>query len=125
MARRGSRAPRHAGSHRQCAAAQVRGRDGMTPSGGAKPWFDRAVLAFGNPYLLLALTSLFWSGNHIVGRAAGGVVPPLALSTLRWFLPSALLWIVARHHILRDWPTIRTHWKILLWFGVTGGVLFT
>jgi len=97
----------------------------MTTTDGARPWLDRAVRAFGNPYLLLALTSLFWSGNHIVGRAAGGVVPPLALSTLRWFIPSLLLWIVARHHIVRDWPTIRTHWKIMLWFGVTGGVLFT
>jgi hypothetical protein len=24
-----------------------------------------------SPYLLLALASLFWSGNHIVGRASG------------------------------------------------------
>ncbi|MBS0532988.1 MAG: DMT family transporter [Proteobacteria bacterium] len=91
----------------------------------AKSRHGRAVAAFGNPYLLLALTSLFWSGNHIVGRAAGGVVPPLALSTLRWFIPTLLLWIIARRHIVRDWPTIRTHWKILLWFGFTGGVLFT
>ena len=28
-----------------------------------------------NPYLLLALAALFWSGNHIVGRAIGGEVP--------------------------------------------------
>jgi len=90
-----------------------------------RPWHNRATAAFGNPYLLLALTSLFWSGNHIVGRAAGGIVPPLALSTLRWFIPTLLLWIIARQHIVRDWPTIRAHWKILLWFGVTGGVLFT
>ncbi|MBS0248311.1 MAG: DMT family transporter [Proteobacteria bacterium] len=96
-----------------------------TASDMPKPWRRRATLAFGNPYLLLALTSLFWSGNHIVGRAAGGVVPPLALSTLRWLIPTVLLWLIARRHIVQDWPTIRTHWKIMLWFGLTGGVLFT
>ena len=96
-----------------------------TSSNSAGPWRGFAALAFRNPYLLLALTSLFWSGNHIVGRAAGGVVPPLALSTLRWLIPSLLLWLIARQHILRDWPAIRAHWKIMLWFGVTGGVLFT
>ena len=31
-----------------------------------------------NPYLLLALAALFWSGNHIVGRAIGGEVPKSA-----------------------------------------------
>ena len=46
---------------------------------------------FDHPYLLLALASLFWSGNHIVGRAVAGHVPPYALSTLRW-LVGAVMW---------------------------------
>src|SRR5437762_2955720 len=40
----------------------------------------------GNPYILLALASLFWSGNHIVGRAIAGHVPPVVISTARWLL---------------------------------------
>ncbi len=78
-----------------------------------------------NPYVLLALASLFWSGNHIVGRAIGGHVPPLGISTVRWLLPAIALWLLGRDHIKRDWPVIRTHWRIMLWLGVTGGALFT
>jgi drug/metabolite transporter (DMT)-like permease len=78
-----------------------------------------------NPYLLLALAALFWSGNHIVGRAIHGEVPPIGISTLRWLFPAIALWFLARGHITRDWPAIRAHWRVLLWLGVTGGALFT
>ncbi len=88
----------------------------------ARHW---TVRGFANPYLLLALASLFWSGNHIVGRAAGGHVPSMALSTARWLIPAVVLWMVAHRQIRRDWPTIRAHWKMMLWLGLTGGALFT
>jgi drug/metabolite transporter (DMT)-like permease len=78
-----------------------------------------------NPYLLLALASLFWSGNHILGRAIAGHVPPIGISTVRWLIPALLLWPMARHHLKHDWPLIRTHWGIMLWLGITGGALFT
>lgn len=78
-----------------------------------------------NPYLLLALAALFWSGNHIVGRAIGGHVPPVGVSTIRWLIPSILIWPWVRPHLRRDWPAIRRHWKAMLWLGVTGGALFT
>ena len=74
-----------------------------------------------NPYLLLALAALFWSGNHIVGRAIGGEVPPIGISTVRWLLPTIALGLFAFQHIKRDWPVIRTHWGILLWLGIIGG----
>lgn len=80
---------------------------------------------FANAYLLLALTSLFWSGNHVVGRAITGVVPPLGISTLRWLIPIAILWPFARPYLARDWPAIRAHWGVLLWVGLTGGALFS
>jgi drug/metabolite transporter (DMT)-like permease len=79
----------------------------------------------GNAYLLLALTALFWSGNHVVGRAIAGEVPPLGISTLRWLLPLILLWPFARPHLARDWPVIRSHWMVLLWVGLTGGAIFS
>ena len=31
---------------------------------------------FSHPYLLLTLTTLFWSGNMVVGRAVRGEIPP-------------------------------------------------
>lgn len=78
-----------------------------------------------SPYLLLSLASLFWSGNHIVGRAIAGHVPPFAISTLRWLLPACVLWFFAKPYILRDWPVIAKNWRILLFLGMTGGAIFT
>jgi hypothetical protein len=36
-----------------------------------------------NRYALLAFASLCWSGNHMVGRAIAGHVPPIGISMLR------------------------------------------
>jgi drug/metabolite transporter (DMT)-like permease len=85
----------------------------------------RTTPSFANPYLLLAAAALFWSGNHIVGRAIGGHVPPIGVSTIRWLIPAVLLWPWARPHLERDWPVIRRHWPAMLWLGLTGGALFT
>ncbi|HEX2653199.1 MAG TPA: DMT family transporter, partial [Xanthobacteraceae bacterium] len=78
-----------------------------------------------NPYLLLALASLFWSGNHIVGRAIAGHVPPIGMSMARWALPVLFLWPLARPHLLRDWPAIRAKAGLLLFLGLSGGALFS
>lgn len=75
--------------------------------------------------MLLALASLFWSGNHILGRAIGGHVPPIGISTVRWLIPAIVLWPFVRGPMRHDWPLIRAHWRIMLWLGVTGGALFT
>src|SRR5262252_759996 len=85
----------------------------------------RSAMPFGNAYLVLALASLFWSGNHVLGRAIAGHVPPLGISTLRWLLPALVLGVAAREHLRRDWPLIRRHWRILLLLGLTGGSIFT
>jgi drug/metabolite transporter (DMT)-like permease len=79
----------------------------------------------GNPYLLLALAALFWSGNHILGRAISGHVPPFGISAMRWLIPALVLWPLARPHLKRDWPLIRAHWGIMIWLSLTGGALFT
>jgi drug/metabolite transporter (DMT)-like permease len=85
----------------------------------------RAGELAGNAYLLLALASLLWSGNHVVGRAIAGIVPPIGISTARWLLPVIVLWPFARPYLARDWPGIRSHWRLLLFLGVTGGAIFT
>lgn len=38
------------------------------------------------PYLLLVLTTLFWSGNFVLSRGMHADMPPLALSFWRWAL---------------------------------------
>jgi len=74
--------------------------------------------------LLVAISALCWSGNHILGRAIAGHVPPFAISTVRWLLPALILWPFARPHLKRDWPAIRQHWKLILFLGLIGGALF-
>jgi drug/metabolite transporter (DMT)-like permease len=78
-----------------------------------------------NPYSVLAFASLCWSGNHIIGRAITGHIPPLTISTIRWLVPVFIIWFVARPEIQSDWPAVRQHWGIVLWLGITGGTLFS
>jgi len=43
-------------------------------------------------YLLLLLTTLFWSGNFIVGKAASMYeIPPFSLNFFRWFFAGLIL----------------------------------
>ncbi len=43
------------------------------------------------PYLLLILTTLFWSGNFVLSRGMHADIPPLALSFWRWCLALAIM----------------------------------
>jgi drug/metabolite transporter (DMT)-like permease len=78
-----------------------------------------------HPYLLLAIATLCWSGNHIVGRAAAETVPPFGLSTARWLLPSIALMPFAWPHLKRDWPQLIAHWRVMLFYAVLGGAIFS
>lgn len=68
---------------------------------------------FNRPYVLLALASLFWAGNAIVGRAVHTEIPPIGLAFWRWFcafwiaLPLSWRFIVAdRQRIVKHCPVI-------------------
>lgn len=66
------------------------------------------------PYLLLTLTSLFWGGNAVVGRAVVHDIPPVALAQLRWLGAFVLLLPFAWRSMSRDLPVIRRHlWLIV------------
>ena len=62
-----------------------------------------------HPYLLLALCSLFWAGNTVVGRAAVDLVPPATMTFVRWAIAFVVLMPFAWAHVRRDWPAIRRH----------------
>lgn len=79
-----------------------------------------ASRGFGNAYLLLALTMLFWAGNSVVARGTYEIVPPMALAWLRWTLAALLILPLAWPHLKRDAATIRAHWPILLLLGSLG-----
>ena len=75
-------------------------------------------------YLLLGLTVLFWAGNAIVGRAAHGVVPPMALAFWRWLMAWLVVMPMSWPHLRRDWPELLRRWKIVVLLGVTGVASF-
>lgn len=76
------------------------------------------------PYLLLVLTSLFWAGNFIVGRAVNGMVPPVALAFWRWTGGFLIILPLAWPHLRRDLPIALKHWKIVLVLSAVGVASF-
>ncbi len=78
-----------------------------------KPFLDR-------PRLLLTLTSLFWAGNVIVGRAIAGTLPPVTLACLRWTLATLLFLPFAWASLRKDAGEIAKHRGILLFLGLLG-----
>lgn len=75
---------------------------------------------FANPYLLLTLAALFWSGNMVVGRGVHEAVPPFALAFWRWTLALACVAPLALPHLRTQWPLVKKHWKALVVLGLLG-----
>ena len=73
-----------------------------------------------SPYLLLSLTSFFWSLNWVVGKAIVGHVSPLAFTFARWTVAIAVMMPFAWPQIRAHWPLIRRHWKTIVWLGFWG-----
>lgn len=71
-------------------------------------------------YLLLTLTSLFWSLNWVIGRAVVGKVPPIALAYGRWLLAVLFMLPFAAPQIRRHWPLIWKHRGIIVLLGMIG-----
>jgi drug/metabolite transporter (DMT)-like permease len=80
----------------------------------------RRIPFHASPYLLLSLTSLFWSLNWVIGRAIVGHVSPFTLTFIRWLVAVAAMMPFAWPQIRRHWPVIRRNWKTLVWLGFWG-----
>lgn len=79
---------------------------------------------YNQPYALLSLTLLFWSGNFVLGRGISHEIPPIGLAFWRWVVALALLTPFILPQLRRDWPTARQHWKYLLILGTFGIAAF-
>jgi drug/metabolite transporter (DMT)-like permease len=77
-----------------------------------------------SPYLLLVLTTLFWSGNFVLGRAVHAVFAPFTLSFWRWAVALAILLPFVWSTLRQQAPLLRRHWPILLLLSVLGVVNF-
>lgn len=77
-----------------------------------------------SPYLLLVLTTLFWSGNFVLGRAMHAVFTPFALSFWRWAVALLVLLPFVGSSLWAQRTLLRRHWPILLLLSVLGVVNF-
>ncbi|GGH12754.1 membrane protein [Alsobacter metallidurans] len=77
---------------------------------------------YGQPYLLLLFTTLFWGGNVVAGKLAAGEVSPMAITFLRWFISCAALAMFARRAVLSEWRVLAPRW---LYIVLMAGVGFT
>lgn len=73
-----------------------------------------------NPYLLLTLTALFWSGNMVIGRGLREAVPPMSLAFWRWTIALALVLPFALPHLRAQWPQLRSGWRAVVLLGILG-----
>ncbi len=70
-------------------------------------------------YSFLVLSTLFWSGNFIVGKFATLFeVPPLTLNFLRWVMVWFLLIPFTIKEILKKKEYIRKNWLVISFMGV-------
>lgn len=76
------------------------------------------------PYVLLVLTTMFWGGNSVAGKAAVGNIDPYALILFRWTGAFLVLLPFALAPIRRDWATIQARWWLYLFYGAVGYALF-
>lgn len=79
---------------------------------------------FDRPWLLMVVPALCWAGNAIVGRAAAGEVPPIALAFWRWVVAAAILLPFAWPHLRRDLPAMLRAWRPMLALSVLGVAVF-
>jgi drug/metabolite transporter (DMT)-like permease len=78
----------------------------------------------GSPYLLLVLTTLFWSGNFVLGRGVHNLIPPVSLVFWRWAGALLILLPFALQHLRSDWPIIRKNLLLLVIYAFLGVTCF-
>ena len=70
--------------------------------------------------IFLLCTMTFWAGNAVTGRMFYEELPPFQLAFWRWVLAGAIVLIVLRPPLRRDWQVIWAHKWTLLIIGTLG-----
>jgi drug/metabolite transporter (DMT)-like permease len=73
-----------------------------------------------SPYILLSLTSLFWSFNFIIGKIVSDVILPTSVSFFRWLLPFLIFLPLNLKEIKVHRTIFFDKWGLILFLGVTG-----
>lgn len=66
-------------------------------------------MTYGNAFVMLTLTTLFWGGNTVAGRLAVGEVSPMMVVFLRWVLVAGILVPLCWSRIRADWHIMRPY----------------
>ena len=76
-------------------------------------------------YLLLILTTIFWSGNFIVGKAASMYeIPPFSLNFYRWFFAGLILLPFTYKEIINKKSYILNNIGFFIILGITSITIF-
>ncbi|TLP45013.1 MULTISPECIES: DMT family transporter [Cohaesibacter] len=77
---------------------------------------NNSLLAYG----LLAIATLSWSGNIVIGRAVRSDLPPLGMTFWRWSLCCLILLFFTAPRLKASLPILKREWKLLLVMAATG-----
>jgi drug/metabolite transporter (DMT)-like permease len=78
----------------------------------------------GTAFLLLALATLFWAGNWVLGRALRETFEPNALNLWRWLIAALVLAPFAVPRLPDQWPAIRRSAGLLVLLAFLGVAVF-
>ncbi|HKW81537.1 MAG TPA: DMT family transporter [Casimicrobiaceae bacterium] len=77
-----------------------------------------------SPATLLTLTSLFWAGNMVVGRAVANAMSPLAFAYWRWVIVVAALAPFCWREVVAQRALLLRSWRMLLLLAVMSTALY-
>ncbi len=72
------------------------------------------------PYILLILTTLFWSGNFVLSRGMNAEIPPLTLSFWRWAVALIILSLFTFKHLYNQRKIVLSHKKFIVIQAIVG-----
>ena len=78
----------------------------------------------GTAFLMLALATLFWAGNWVLGRALRETFEPNALNLWRWLIAALVLAPFAVPRLPKQWPAIRRSAGLLVLLAFLGVAVF-
>ena len=77
-----------------------------------------------SPPTLLALTSLFWAGNMVIGRAVADAMSPISLAYWRWVIVIAVLAPFCWREVVARRALLLRSWRMLLLLSVMSTGLY-
>jgi len=84
-----------------------------------------SILDRTSPATLLALTSLFWAGNMVIGRAVADAMSPIALAYWRWIIVIGVLAPFCWREVVARRAVLLRSWRILLLLSVMSTGLYS